>query len=301
MPSAFINTNVNALRALKTLRLNTQRTNLAAGQIASGYKVARSSDDASAYSISQRMANEIQSSTRAIQNVQDGTSMLDVTEGALSTITDGLQRVRELAVQMASDSNSAQQRGSLAQEIRSLIEDIDRRTAEAQFNGVKLLDGTTTEARIQIGVGSDPASNTIDIAASFADADGQALKLYGTAYTTPARWSALTLDDIFNNGVSQIDSSAKALLFIQDTDNAIKQLNAQRATVGAFSNQLQRAGDYLELHVNNLSGSKSRLVDTDVAKASAEYTQAKVLQNAATSILSQANVQNENVLRLLQQ
>jgi flagellin len=202
---------------------------------------------------------------------------------------------------MASDSNSTQQRGALAQEIRSIIEDIDRRTAEAQFNGVKLLDGTTTEAKIQAGVGSDPASNTIDIAASFADADGQALKLYGTAYTTPARWSALTLDDIFNNGVSQIDSSEKALLFIQDTDNAIKQLNAQRATVGAFSNQLQRAGDYLELHVNNLSGSKSRLVDTDVAKASAEYTQAQVLQNAATSILSQANVQNENVLRLLQQ
>jgi flagellin len=301
MPSAFINTNVNALRALKTLRLNTQRTNQAAGQIASGYKVARSSDDASAYSISQRMANEIQSSTRAIQNVQDGTSMLDVTEGALSTITDGLQRIRELAVQMASDSNSTEQRGALGQEIRSIIEDIDRRTAEAQFNGVKLLDGTTTEAKIQAGVGSDPASNTIDIAASFADADGQALKLYGTAYTTPVRWSALTLDDIFNNGVSQIDSSDKALLFIQDTDNAIKQLNAQRATVGAFSNQLQRAGDYLELHVNNLSGSKSRLVDTDVAKASAEYTQAQVLQNAATSILSQANVQNENVLRLLQQ
>jgi len=300
MPSAFINTNVNALRALKTLRLNTQRTNLAAGQIASGYKVARSSDDASAYSISQRMANEIQSSTRAIQNVQDGTSMLDVTEGALSTITDGLQRIRELAVQMASDSNSTEQRGALGQEIRSIIEDIDRRTAEAQFNGVKLLDGTTTEAKIQAGVGSDPASNTIDIAASFADADGQALKLYGTAYTTPVRWSALTLDDIFHNGVSQIDSSDKALLFIQDTDNAIKQLNAQRATVGAFSNQLQRAADYLELHVNNLSGSKSRLVDTDVAKASAEYTQAQVLQNAATSILSQANVQNENVLRLLQ-
>jgi flagellin len=300
MPSAFINTNVNALRALKTLRLNTQRTNQAAGQIASGYKVARSSDDASAYSISQRMANEIQSSTRAIQNVQDGTSMLDVTEGALSTITDGLQRIRELAVQMASDSNSAQQRGVLAQEVRSIIEDIDRRTAEAQFNGVKLLDGTTTEAKIQAGVGSDPASNTIDIAASFANSSGQALKLYGTAYTTPVRWSALTLNDIFNNGVTQIDSSEKALLFIQDTDAAINQLNAQRATVGAFSNQLQRAGDYLELHVNNLSGSKSRLVDTDVAKASAEYTQAQVLQNAATSILSQANVQNENVLKLLQ-
>lgn len=300
MPSAFINTNSNALRALKTLRLNTQRTNLAAGQIASGYKVARSSDDASAYSISQRMANEIQSSTRAIQNVQDGTSMLDVTEGALSNITDGLQRIRELAVQMASDSNSTEQRGALGQEIRSIIEDIDRRTAEAQFNGVKLLDGTTTEAKIQAGVGSDPASNTIDIAASFADADGQALKLYGTAYTTPVRWSALTLDDIFNNGVSQINSSERALLFIKDTDAAINQLNAQRATVGAFSNQLQRASDYLELHVNNLSGSKSRLVDTDVAKASSEYTQAQVLQNAATSILSQANVLNENVLRLLQ-
>jgi flagellin len=300
MSSTFINTNINAQKALKNLRINTQRTNQAAGQIASGYKVATASDDASAYSISQRMTNEIQSNTRAIENVQDGTSMLDVTEGTLSTMTEALQRVRELAVQMASDTNSSQQRGVLAQEIKSIIEDIDRQTAEAQFNGVKLLDGTTTEARIQIGGASDTASNTIDLAAAFANSSGQALKLYGTTYTSPARWSAATLDDIYNNGVTQIDSSEKALLFIQDTDNALKQLNAQRATVGAFSNQLQRANDYLALHVNNLSSSKSRLVDTDIAKASAEYTQAQVLQNAATSILSQANVQNENVLKLLQ-
>ncbi|MCX5920986.1 MAG: flagellin [Candidatus Melainabacteria bacterium] len=300
MPLNFINTNINALKALKTLQFNTQRTTQAAGQIASGFKVARSSDDASAYSISQRMTNEIQASSRAIQNVQDGTSMLDVTEGALSTVTDGLQRIRELAVQLSSDLNSSEQRGVLAQEIRSIVEDVNRRSAEAQFNGVKLLDGTTTEARIQAGIGSDPASNTIDLTTAFANSSGTALKLYGTAYTSPARWSAMTLDDIYNNGVSQIDSSDKALLFLQDTDNAIKQLNTQRATVGAFSNQLQRAGDYLELHVNNLSGSKSRLVDTDVAKASAEYTQAQVLQNAATAILSQANVQNKNVLQLLQ-
>lgn len=300
MPLNFINTNINALKALKTLQFNTQRTTQAAGQIASGFKVARSSDDASAYSISQRMTNEIQASSRAIQNVQDGTSMLDVTEGALSTVTDGLQRIRELAVQLSSDLNSSEQRGVLAQEIRSIVEDINRRSSEAQFNGVKLLDGTTTEARIQAGIGSDPASNTIDLTTAFANSSGTALKLYGTAYTSPARWSAMTLDDIYNNGVSQIDSSDKALLFLQDTDNAIKQLNTQRATVGAFSNQLQRAGDYLELHVNNLSGSKSRLVDTDVAKASAEYTQAQVLQNAATAILSQANVQNKNVLQLLQ-
>lgn len=300
MPVNFINTNVNALKALKNLRTNTQRTNEAAGQIASGLQVSRSADDASAYSISQRMSNELQGSTRALQNVQDGTSMLEVTEGALSTLTDSLQRVRELAVQLASDSNSIDQRSVIGQEIRSILEDIDRRSAEAQFNGVKLLDGTTTEAKIQIGVGSDTASNTIDLAAAFTNSNSTALKLYGTSYTSPPRWSALTLDDIFNNGVTQIDSSDKALLFIQDTDNAITQLNTQRATVGALSNQLQRAADYLDLHLTNLSGSKSRLIDTDIAKASAQFTQAQVLQNAATSILSQANTQNENVLRLLQ-
>jgi flagellin len=300
MMGITINTNVQSLNAQRVLGGNVKSLGKSLEKLSSGYRINRASDDAAGLQISEGLRSQIRGSDQANSNVQDGINLLNTTDGGLETITNNLQRVRELAVQMASDSNSTQQRGVLAQEIRSIIEDIDRRTAEAQFNGVKLLDGTTTEARIQIGAGSDTASNTIDISASFANSNGQALKLYGTSYTSPARWSALTLDDIYNNGVTQIDSSQKALLFIQDTDTAIKQLNAQRATVGAFSNQLQRASDYLELHVNNLSGSKSRLVDTDVAKASAEYTQAQVLQNAATAILSQANVQNENVLKLLQ-
>jgi flagellin len=298
MTISFINTNLNAIKALNTLSTNAKRRDKASQQLASGYKVETSADDPSGYAISQRLSNAILTSNRSQQNIQDGTSLLDVTDGTLGVITDSLQRVRELTIQLASDVNNTNQRAILGQEIRSLLEDIDRQSAASEFNGVKLLNGTATNARIQLGGESNLVSNTIDVTPALANSSSTALGLVATPKT--GRWFATSLNDIFNAGTTQLDSSDKALSFLQDVDAALTQVGSQRSRVGAYLNQLNRAFDFLGQYSQNLEASRSRIRDTDVAKASADYTQNNVLTQASTSILTQANSQYEQVLQLLQ-
>jgi flagellin len=295
----YVNTNLNAIRALQTLRNNTERSNKAGQQLASGVKVSKPSDDPSAYAIAQRMSNDILQSQRITQNIQDGMGMLDVAESALSTVTDNLQRIRELGIAMASDTFSVNERSVMAQEIRTIVEDINRLASSTTFNGVPLLNGSTTEAKVQIGTGSNVANNTLDLATGFAATDGFSLGIYGVTHSPP-RWSASGLNAIYNAGTTDIDTADKALLFVGDIDTAIKRVHVQRSQIGAMSNQLERLSDFTDLYSTTVQSAKSRLIDTDTAKLSAEYTQSQVLQNAAVSILSQANSSNQSVLRLLE-
>ncbi len=298
MTLQFINTNLNAIRGLQTLRVNTARTDKAAQDIASGQRIRQSADDASAYAIGQRLNLDILTNGRAEQNIQDGISMLQIAEGSIGIINENLQRIRELGVQMANDVNGPNERNTLAKEMRALLDDINRISDATEFNGMKLLDGSLTEARIQISSGSDLANNTIDILGAFADLDTVSMGLEGVV--APPRWTPATLDDIFNGTTTQIDSSERAISFLIDIDNALSVLGNQRSTVGALTSQLERAGDFLGTANLNIIGTRSRIVDTDIAKASAEYTQAQVLQNAAVSILGQANISNQAALQLLQ-
>jgi flagellin len=297
MPLQFINTNLNAIRSLQTLRLNTARTDNAAQDIASGKKINSSSDDASGYAISQRLSVDILTGQRADQNIQDGLSMLQVTEGSISVMGDNLQRIRELAVQMANDVNGTDQRNSLAKEMRALLDDMNRLSASSQFNGMNVLDGSLLDAKVQIAGGSNLATNTIDILGAFAQLDSTTMGL--EAVVDPSRWTPATLNDIFDGTTTQLNSSDRVLSYLGDIDNALTFLNGQRSTIGALSNQLERAGSFVGLSTLNIEASRSRIVDTDIAKASAEYTQAQVLQNAAVSILQQANISNQAALQLL--
>lgn len=297
MPLQFINTNLNAIRSLQTLRLNTDRTDRAAQNIASGKKINSSADDASGYAISQRLTVDILTGQRADQNIQDGLSMLQVTEGSMSVMGDNLQRVRELAVQMANDVNGTDQRNSLAKEMRALLDDTNRLSIASQFNGMNMLDGSLTDAKVQIAGGSNLSTNTIDIVGAFAQLDTTTMGLEGVV--APPRWTPATLNDIFDGTTTQLNSSDRVLSYLGDIDNALQFLNRQRSTIGALSGQLERAGSFSSLTTLNMQASRSRIVDTDVAKASAEYTQAQVLQNAAVSILQQANVSNQAALQLL--
>ena len=297
MPLQFINTNLNAIRSLQTLRLNTDRTDRAAQHIASGKKINSSADDASGYAISQRLNVDILTGQRADQNIQDGLSMLQVAEGSMSVMGDNLQRVRELAVQMANDVNGMDQRNSLAKEMRALLVDTNRLSIASQFNGMNVLDGSLTDAKVQIAGGSNLSTNTIDILGAFAQLDTTTMGLEGVV--APPRWTPATLNDIFDGTTTQLNSSDRVLSYLGDIDNALQFLNGQRSTIGALSNQLERAGNFSGLSTLNIQASRSRIVDTDIAKASAEYTQAQVLQNAAVSILQQANVSNQAALRLL--
>jgi flagellin len=294
----FVNTNMNAVRALETLRKNNTRASKAAEQIAGGKRLINSGTDPSGWAITQRMGYDIGTQTRARQNIQDGVSMLEVTEGSLSVIGENLQRIRELAVQMASDVNSQVERNHIGKEMRALLEDITRMSDSSKFNEMNVLDGTLLDARVQLNGGSNLALNTLDITSAFVDSDITALGLI--AKVAPPRWTPATLNDIFDGTNTQLNSSERVLSYMMDIDEAIKTVNAQRATIGSFSNTLTNTDEYLDLNVANQTISRSRIEDTDVAKVSAEYSQAQVLQNAAVSILGQANNTNESVLQLLQ-
>jgi flagellin len=162
---------------------------------------------------------------------------------------------------------------------------------------MNVLDGSLTDAKVQIAGGSTVATNTIDILGAFAQLDTVSMGLEGVA--DPPRWTPANLNDIFDGTSTQLNSSDRVLSYLGDIDNALKYLNVQRSTIGALSNQLERAGNFSSLSTLNIEASRSRIVDTDVARASAEYTQAQVLQNAAVSILQQANISNQAALQLL--
>jgi flagellin len=292
MAISFINNNLPAQQALRNLTLNTKRNSQAARQLASGLKVEQSSDDASGFAVSKYFTRDILTNARADQNIQDGLSLLEVSDGALGSITESLQRARELTVQLASDVYGPPQKAVIGQELR---------VSTSQFNGIALLDGTTTEAKVQIAGNSNVTANTIDIAPALVASDSVALKIYGTTYAAPPRWSALTLDDIYSSGTTQINTSERALLFLGDIDNALQQVNVQRGTVGALANQLTRTGDFVGIKNTTLQQARSGLIDADIAKVSADYTQTQVLRNAGVSILSQANTSYQQVLELLRQ
>lgn len=289
-----LNTNSTSLIAQERLRMNQRRWDRAADMLASGKRVNSPKDDAAAYGLGKILSQGIQAGQMALQNVQNGVSMLQVAEGGLSQITENLQRIRELVVGMASDTSVVE---GPAQEIRSLMEDINRVSQAASFNDVKLLDGTTTTARIQTGVGSNAALNTLELAPAFANADSTSI---GLINGTASGGFITTLDDVFNGTTTAIANNQRALLFLSDVDEALAQINQQRATLGAFENQLSRKMEFIQLSVDNDQLSRSRLEDANFAEVTAEYTQAQVLQQAAVSVLAQSNSSNESLLTLLQ-
>jgi flagellin len=297
MTVKFVNSNLNAIKALQTLRTNTNRVDRAAQDIASSKKIRSSADDASGYAIIQNLNFDLLTSQRATQNVQDGLSMLQTTEGSLSVMNDNLQRIRELVVQGASDTYGPEQRTNIAKEMRSLLDEINRMSAAATFNGSNLLDGSLTDAKIQIAGGSSLTGNTIDIVGAFAKIDTTTLGLEGVV--DPPRWTPSTLNDIYDGTTTQLTTADRMRSYLKDLDNALSVISNRRGTIGALSNQLEGANEYINNSILNITASRSRLEDTDIAKSSAEYTQAQVLQNAAVSILSQANVSNQAVLQLL--
>ncbi|MFM7390548.1 MAG: flagellin [Vampirovibrionales bacterium] len=302
MSIQFVNTNLNAMRALNNLRTNSNNLEKAGGEMASGLRVSKSSDDVSGYAISQRLTNELRAKQRATQNVQDGQSMLDIAEGAMGTLVDNLQRVRELSVQIASDVYGPDQRSAIGQEMRSLIEDMARISRTTTFNGVSLLDGSITDAKVQLAGGSDEASNTINLAPTFTTTDPElGLKLFSATIPDPnGLWRPQSLNDIFNATTgTAINSSERALAFLKYVDTGLTELNKKMATLGALSNQLGRYNDFLGINLVNLNASRSRIVDADMSRSSANYTQSNVLQQASVSILAQANQSQTNVLQLL--
>jgi flagellin len=285
-----VNTNISSLIAQRNLTHNTINVGKSLERLSSGYRINRAADDAAGLTISETLRSDIRGMKMALQNVQDGVSILQITEGTLSVISENLQRIRELTVQAANDTNAVQQRDAIELEIKARLEDNDRIVQAAKFNGIELLTGNTTNARLHIGAHSNAVENTLDISGALANSFSDAIGVLGP--TTNAGF--LTIND-----VDLVDGDTSRL-FLSDIDTAIAAISARRSGIGAIQNQLESAINNITLSIENFSASESRIRDLDIAAESSLQVRNQILQQTAVSILAQANQAPALVLRLLQ-
>ncbi len=299
-----VNTNVTSLTAHRRLGENATAVQRSLERLASGHRINRAADDAAGLTISENLTGQIRGMKKALQNTQDGISILQIAEGALTVINDNLQRMRELTVQAANDTNSQGQRDAIARELRSRAEDIQRIADATQFNGIQLLDGSATNALLQIGADSNVVTNTVDITPALSNAGIDASSVPpGIGVIDSAGALFTSLDDIYDPvaGTSpDLISGNNARAFLDNLDTAINNVTTRLSTIGSLQNQLESVTTNLSIAIENFSASNSRIRDLDVAAESSILVQNQILQQASVSVLAQANNIPQLTLQLLQ-
>lgn len=274
---AVINTNVNSLNAQYALNINARAQAKAMQQLSSGSRINSAADDSAGLAMSETMTAQIRGLNMSVKNANDAVSLCQTAEGAMIQQTNMLQRMRELAVQAASDTVTTDGQANLDAEFQALLTEIDRIGNNTQWNGKNLLDasgGTTGVYAFQVGANS---SQTISV-------------------TIQKMSSAGALSDVSG---AEVTTAAKANSAIDNIDKALTKMGTQRADLGAAINQLTYAADNLSNIATNATQSRSRLVDTDFASASSELARTQIIAQAGTAMLAQANQQPQTVLALL--
>lgn len=267
-----INTNVSALTAQRNLASITGRLQGNFARLSSGLRIVSAADDAAGLAISERMRAQVRSLTAASRATQDGISLAQTADGALSEVSNNLIRMRELAVQASNGTLATTDRGALDAEFQELIVEIGRVAAQTTFNGVNLLNGVATTLDIVVGA---MAGQTV--AVTLPDASASTLGLAGIA-------------------LSSASASQAALSAI---DTAIDDISRARGRFGATQNRLDSTLRSILNQRDNLAASESRIRDVDIALETADLARNSILQQAAVSVLAQANLQPQLALRLL--
>jgi len=273
-----INTNIGSMNVQRNLIGTGRALNKSIERLSSGMKINSASDDAAGLAVSEGLRAQVRGFDQALENANDAMSILSTTEGAYNSISDILIRMRELAVQSANDSLTVTERAYLDTEFTQLIGEITRVSDVAEYNGIKLLDGTA------------------------GDGSGNMVFQVGTRNTLNDQIGITLSDqDATSLGVAalQVDSLVNAQGSITTIDTALSTLATDRATLGSTVNQLTAVVNNLALTIENLSAANSQIRDTDVAAESAEFTKNQVLMQAGTSMLSQANGIPQLALSLL--
>lgn len=268
-----INTNVFSLNAQKNLNNTTQKLGQSFARLSTGLRITTAADDAAGLAISERLRSQVRSLEQAGRNANDGISLVQTAEGALDETSQILTRLREISVQASNGTLSSDDKTTLNQEFTDLVSEIDRISGSANFNGVSLLNSSNAVS-IQVGTGTTAGTDTINVSLSSATA------------------SSL--------GLSSLNVSTGASAALSALDTAINSVSSIRGTLGAAQNRLTSTINNLNNQVENLSAANSRIRDVDVARETANLTRNTILQQAAISVLSQANLQPQSSLSLLQ-
>ena len=272
-----INTNVSAQLAQDALQVNSKTMATAMQQLATGNRINQAKDDAAGLSIGQNMTSQVRGLNQAVRNVNDGINLLQTADGALVETSNMLQRMRELAVQSSNATNSDVQRGYLDKEFKSLQVEITRIGDNTAWNSTNVFGATSIAPVSLVFQAGMSAGQTISV--SLAGMNATALGIQAS------------VADILSFGTSQ---SA-----ISTVDTAIEIVNSARSRMGATMNQLSYSADNMVNISTNIAASRSTIMDTDYATASATLSKSQIIQQAATAMLAQANQQPQSVLSLI--
>ncbi len=283
--SMYINTNVSSLNAQRNLSKTSQSLDTSYTRLASGLRINSAKDDAAGLQISNRLTSQINGLDQGNRNANDGISMAQTAEGAMDEITTMLQRMRTLAQQSANGSNSTDDRTALQSEVNALSSEIDRIASDTTFGGMKLLDGSNTNGfNFQVGAN---ANQTISFTMSAAfNVAGMATAAGTTVFAAGA-------------GGINISTASAAQNVLASVDAMIKVVDSKRADLGAVQNRLDSTVRNQASISDNVSAARSRIRDADFATETANMTQKNILQQAASTVLSQANQRPQAALSLL--
>jgi flagellin len=266
--------NMQAVNTNRMLGQNVKAVQKSTEKLSSGYQVNRAADDAAGLSISEKMRNQIRGLNQAVKNAEDGISLIQTAEGNMNEIHSILQRMGELAIKARNDVNATEDRQTIQDEISQLKQEICSITTKAEFNGTKLLNGNMADGKnLQVGANQ---GELLKIKIS-----GTSLKKLGLTATS-------------------VKTAKSASAAIKQIQSAIKIVSAQRSLLGAIQNRLEYTINNLENYSENLTSAESQIRDTDMATEMVNYSKNNILQQAAQSMLAQANQSNQGVLSLLQ-
>ena len=269
--------NVTAMNANRQLGITTGIQAKSSEKLSSGYKINRAADDAAGLAISEKMRRQVRGLTQASANAQDGISAVQTAEGALNEVHDMLQRMNELATKAANDTLTSDDRNYIKSELQALTSEIDRTASATEFNNQKLLNGSFTGKKLQVGTETS-SDDTITVSIKEMKA-------------TKIGLSAASSVDVSTN--------SKAQATITQIKKAIVSVSTQRSDLGAIQNRLEHTIKNLDNVAENTQAAESAVRDTDMAKEMVKYSNNNILAQAGQSMLAQANQTNQGVLSLL--
>lgn len=303
-----IRTNVSSLTAQRSLASSRTSLNSSLEKLSSGYRINKSSDDAAGLAISENMRADVRGLNQAKRNANDGISLVQTAEGGLNEVGNILIRLKELAIQGASDTIGNNEREFLNKEFYALKDEIDRITQTTEFNGTRLLVGDQGSVADELTSTSNPYPLEIQVGKDYylsADSAGQKNQVniiridLQKINSQVEGENSLDLGTTSNDDGARVNTKMGAQQAIGKIDGAINKVAGFRADLGAVQNRLTSTINNLGITTENLSAAKSRIMDVDFAEETAKMTQSNILQQAGTAVLAQANQNSQVVLSLL--
>jgi len=272
-----INTNIQSLAAQRFLQTNKGNQDRSIERLSSGNRINRSGDDAAGLAISENLRAQVRSLKQATRNANDGISLVQVAEGAMNEIGNILIRMRELSIQAASDTIGDLERGYVDKEMQQIKSEVDRISAVTEYNGYKLLNGSTPTLEIQVGMHNSPTED----------------RLIFDATNLATTVGSLGIDGVSTGSKEAAQGNLDVL------DAAIRKVNENRSDLGALQNRLNSTINNNMIFTENLSAANSRIRETDVAEESSELTKNNILVQSNVAMLGQANMTPQTALKLL--